>query len=142
MGTKPFDDTKFIRDTVGITIEERDCEKRDLSAEDQAHYLDADFQQVYLDPYIMRRWVIDVDGHQDCDTISVLNAVIQDYLELDEVTPEDFLVAGGTGSTLPSGKYLLQKFHVNDRGDGFSVVSVAYRQYGEWTKIQIKEVTS
>ena len=134
---KSFDADKFIRDNVSITIEERDCELRDLSAADQSHELDSDFQQVYLDPYIMRRYVVDIFGHQDCDTISVLNAVLNDYLDLDEQTPPDFLVAGGTGGTVPSGKYLLTKFDVNDRGDSFSVVSVSYVQYGDWTKIKI-----
>lgn len=134
---KSFDANKFIRDSVSITIEERDCELRDLSAADQSHELDADFQQVYLDPYIMRRYVVDISGHQDCDTISVLNAVLDDYLDLDEQTPTDFLVAGGTGGSIPTGKYLLTQFQVNDRGDSFSVVTVAYRQYGEWTKIAI-----
>ena len=80
---KSFDADKFIRDNVSITIEERDCELRDLSAADQSHELDSDFQQVYLDPYIMRRYVVDIFGHQDCDTISVLNAVLNDYLDLD-----------------------------------------------------------
>ena len=142
---KSFDHNKFIRDNVSITIEEKNCDVCDLTQAEKDHIDDVigvgqpTFQEIYLDPYIMRRFVVDVSGHQDCDTISVLNSVLNDYLDLDgQNPPPDFLIAGGTGGTVPSGKYLLTKFDVRDRGDYFSVVSVSYVQYGDWTKIKIK----
>ena len=136
--TKPFAADKFVRESISVSMEERDCEKRDLEEEEQSHYLDADFQQVYLDPYIMRRFVIDIVGRQECDTISLLSNDVADYLDLDEVTPPDMLISGGTGGAIPSGKYLITSFNVSDRADGFSVAKVGYRQYGPWTKIAIE----
>lgn len=94
--------------------------------------------QAYMAFFTMRTPTIRVTGRQACQSSSYRAADVDNFLEVDTVTPPNMLFKGGSGGDIPSGKYLIESSEATDLHNGLTMVEVTYIQTKQAERIQIQ----
>lgn len=97
------------------------------------------WRQTYLEKYEMKRFVVTVSARKECASSSVMSSVMNNLMTFSGGNPPDCRVKGGFGGTVPSGKYLLVSFSVNDERGGKCVIRCTWQMAKEWQKVKLED---
>ena len=148
-----FSTTGFIRSGGGVTFEERAAQPSDFTAArgypyakiyaENKEVFDGYYPdwQAFADCFVMRRAVIAITGTETCNTGSFGSGELGGYTDPGFQSVKNFKVPGSDRGSIPSGKYQLTSLSFSDAGNGMTIVTVSYQQYGEWKLIKLTTTT-